>query len=1244
MIRSGCIACLLFGTAWTGGVAAAVTPIHTVQGSGDQSALVGESVTVEGVVTARLEDGFFVQAPDGAADTDASTSEGIFVSTGPTPPAIAFEGNLVRVSGTVEEVRDPGYSEGPTRTQISYANMLLVAPTQALPSQRQMLPGNIEPPFSFPGFMEALEGMRVVLPAGFLVSSPTDGRFSAVTGDVTGNGVLYGALRMPTRRPPGLPYGVPDPSGLIPHRPQHPERIRIDSVARPGAAPIILDANDSMTNVSGVLDQRLGARELFVDPAISPIFHFGSQARPLAAVAGYEASIASVVLEPFYDDQFDAAQPRPVMTKAAFESRAGRLGDALYAEQLAADVIAVTGTENGAVLDQVAARLNERVAQSVIRSTRHFVGLHSDLTDASGLGLGYLIDVGPTADGNARTQVVDISDIGAQARLAHPDGGDSALFERPPLLLRVVVNPVDAKTPGVPLSVLAVSLTPDTGSASVETGIRGWPDRGAEVRARRAAQALWLAGYIEARQIAVPTENLVVTGDFQSSSVVDGMVDVMGILAGTPRQDVLLPVSSPISRPLVALDDALPVAEAYDRVVEGEQVLHSHFLASAPMAAAAVVRRVELGRLNADWAVENAADPALQPLRTGRVDPIRLAFSTAALERADLYVTDMSLQNRFHSPDVAQPLKFDFNVGSVGPGPGRNWSLDIHLSQPVAFELENGANWTCSPVEVSSHDASSHCVATLLPEPQTQQESGFSVRFTTAVGDTTGYELTARVQSDSFDPDTSNNTRVGRAMPIVGGDLSVFFQLPRGTLELGSPVGIPLTLVNFGPGAAEATTLDLSVNVDHGVTVFPGSFFDCAAPVATGGGSTVHCTRSSFPADNFAEVSLSVVADESLPVEGLQVHAVVATASTDPESRNNTADALFTIAAHSNLCVSTDTVSCGLPPSTGVPFRLLPAMPATIPFGVRNLGTDVAINSRVDIYSTVAASRLSARIRGGAACSPAITEFEFSRITCQVGVLAANGPGLFVDATVSALGLTGGSTVVVTAVVSSNSSDPEYSNDVSHAVMPVATLVDLSAQVVAPKAALLPGVASDFVVIANAVGPATDAVSLMTLDITGDFEFLRGVELVTPGWVCGYMRIAPPDLRARCTRLVPLAPGQQDVLRVRTTPQFKQVGKSIRVMATHHYLPISSAYDSTSANDSASQTVAVGGRSTATGTVTKPAVELPPLPRAPTLKRVGLPPPAVPLPVCIDGAADIALINADGTPVAKSGCRGPRPN
>lgn len=79
------------------------TAIYAIQGSGDTSPLVGQTVTTEGVVVGDFQiggkNGFFIQ--DETGDGDAATSDGIFVYYSSAPDV--QEGDKIRLTGAVSE-------------------------------------------------------------------------------------------------------------------------------------------------------------------------------------------------------------------------------------------------------------------------------------------------------------------------------------------------------------------------------------------------------------------------------------------------------------------------------------------------------------------------------------------------------------------------------------------------------------------------------------------------------------------------------------------------------------------------------------------------------------------------------------------------------------------------------------------------------------------------------------------------------------------------------------------------------------------------------------------------------------------------------------------------------------------------------------------------------------------------------------------------------------------------------------
>ncbi|THC48970.1 endonuclease/exonuclease/phosphatase family protein [Streptomyces sp. A1499] len=111
--------------------------IHDIQGATRTSPLLGQQVgDVAGVVTGVRgygSKGFWIQSPDGTADGDAATSEGIFVFTGSAAPAVR-PGDAVRVSGTVGEYVPGGVRSGnQSLTQLTKPTVTVESSGNALP-------------------------------------------------------------------------------------------------------------------------------------------------------------------------------------------------------------------------------------------------------------------------------------------------------------------------------------------------------------------------------------------------------------------------------------------------------------------------------------------------------------------------------------------------------------------------------------------------------------------------------------------------------------------------------------------------------------------------------------------------------------------------------------------------------------------------------------------------------------------------------------------------------------------------------------------------------------------------------------------------------------------------------------------------------------------------------------------------------------------------------------------------------
>ena len=146
------------------------TAIYEIQGSGTESPLLAQVVSVEGVVSGDFQgseglNGFFIQDP--AGDSNEETSDGIFVFA---PASLDISvGDRVRVKGTVSE-----YYE---LTEITSVSSLLFCET-TLPLEPVM----VDLPVTEADDLEIYEGMLVTFPEALTVTEHYDlGRYGELS-------------------------------------------------------------------------------------------------------------------------------------------------------------------------------------------------------------------------------------------------------------------------------------------------------------------------------------------------------------------------------------------------------------------------------------------------------------------------------------------------------------------------------------------------------------------------------------------------------------------------------------------------------------------------------------------------------------------------------------------------------------------------------------------------------------------------------------------------------------------------------------------------------------------------------------------------------------------------------------------------------------------------------------------------------------------------------------------------------
>ncbi len=563
--------------------------IFEIQGSGPSSPLADMLVQAEdNIVTAVGPEGFFMQTPDSRDDADVNTSNGIFVFTGGAPTVAV--GDQVDVSGTVVEFFDfTEFTAGSTVSVDSSGNTLptITVFNETVPSSDPMAPScAIE--------YECYEGMLVQITGGS-VTGPNQGFGSDPIAEVHITAADSRTYREPGIEFPGL-AAYPEWDG-------NPEVFELDP-DKLGLPNQIIPAGSTF-DATGAIGYEFGGYELWpseltVTPAPLPV---AVRAREVA-----EMTVGALNLFRLYDDIDDPAIPRidpetdieyepptndTVIPTDEYMLRLGKFSSYIRTVLMAPDILAVSEVESLVVLQDLADQIKADDASLT------YTPYLEEGNDIGGIDVGFLV---------LDTVVMDaVTQLG---RFEIFDFDGSLLNDRPPLLFegRQVADGSD-----FPIAVIAIHSRSLGGIDGSEA------DR---VRAKRLAQAQFVAQQVQDLQTANPDINLVVAGDFNAYEFSDSYVDVTGQMKGevVPEDNVL---SGPDLVDPNLLNQVLMIdaGERYSFIFQGNAQTLDHALTSSGLDE--LVRDFQFGRGNSDAAVDLINDDST-PLRSSDHDGLVL--------------------------------------------------------------------------------------------------------------------------------------------------------------------------------------------------------------------------------------------------------------------------------------------------------------------------------------------------------------------------------------------------------------------------------------------------------------------------------------------------------------------------------------------------------------------------------------------------------------------------------------------
>lgn len=554
---------------------------------------------------------------------------------------------------------------------------------------------------------------------------------------------------------------------------------------------------------------------------------------------------------------------------------------------------------------------------------------------------------------------------------------------------------------------------------------------------------------------------------------------------------------------------------------------------------------------------------------------------------------DLRLGTLLPSADTAlldSAPSVSFVVSNALRGVARNATLDVRVDLPPSAlgELEpqvsgqTPAIWSCLPPQA---DGAGSRIACTVTAPMLQPEfPSYDYYFRLGItpplrAGVPQYTVTTQVTvgSDSEEQVPADNSAQASFTVDQTVDLAVRV-FPAGSVVVEpAEASFTLQVDSYGPNLPRNPRLRLVIDAalapgDLRVRDAFGQAVACTADAAPAGSTAVICP---VPAGS-SGLTAYVRTNPAIALGGLlSLQATVANDLMDPVPANDTASGQVFVIAEADLCVG---ASCG-PAPTPYPVKLDPGQANTLVFDLANLGPSTARSAVAIVEVLLQPARVEAAFNGQA-CAPAeAIGFGFSQVRCPLGDLPGNGARGQLSVGLDTEGLVGDQ-VQVRIRVESAVNDPRSENDQVNLTLPIAPIVDLSAQVAA-KRTRFPAPAV-FSITAAADGPETSALSQLVIRIEspGAGEYANLV-MDGPGWLCS-ANIYLPDLQEwACSRYLPIASGSPSVIGVEVPAyRFIQSGRPILVTATHTYPAAAIAVDRTPGNDSATATHVVDGRTT----------------------------------------------------------------
>jgi len=372
--------------------------------------------------------------------------------------------------------------------------------------------------------------------------------------------------------------------------------------------------------------------------------------------------VASFNMERFFDTTDDPGISDVALTTTAFNNRLNKASLAIRNVMHTPDIIGIEEMENIMTLQAVAMKVNNDAAAAG-QPNPNYQAILMEGNDIGGIDVGFVVK-------SSRVTVIDVTQIGKEATYIEPGGTMATLNDRPPLVLRATITAPD--TSQFAVTVIVNHLRSLSGVDD--------PTDGNRVRTKRRAQAEFLAGIIQARQVADPNERIISVGDYNAFQFNDGYVDVIGTIRGAPAHanEVVLASSDLLNPNLFDLLDTLPADQRYSFSFDGNAQVLDHEMVNTNLLP--FFSRMVYARNNSDFPESYRNDPN-RPERLSDHDMAVAFFKFNAVPCT------------FSLSSSTFPVRAVGGNGSVDvtAGPACSWTA---VSNDVWIIIDSSSSWT----------------------------------------------------------------------------------------------------------------------------------------------------------------------------------------------------------------------------------------------------------------------------------------------------------------------------------------------------------------------------------------------------------------------------------------------------------------------------------------------------------------------------------------------------------------------